>query len=74
MKRKEINLEFFDGPLWEDHRANPVEVLSALEQLAREFNDHPDDFDESWLRPLLTEGLRMDKVYELILDGALRPN
>jgi hypothetical protein len=72
--RKEENLEFFEGPLWEDRRANPVEVLIALEQLAKELNDGPDDFDEAWLRPLLTEGLKMDKVYELILDGAIRPN
>jgi hypothetical protein len=72
--RKEANLEFFEGPLWEDRGANPVEVLSALAQLAKEFNDNPEDFDEAWFRPLLTEGLKMDKVYELLLDGAIRPN
>ena len=71
---KEQNLEFFEGPLWGDRHANSVEVLSALEELAREFNDGPDDFDENWLRPLLKEGLKMAKVYELILDGAIRPN
>lgn len=76
MKRvpKDEKLEFFEGPLWEDRQANPVEVLSALEQLAKEFNDGPEDFDEAWLRPLLTAGLKMDKVYELILDGTIRPN
>lgn len=76
MKRvpKDKPIEFYDGPLWEDRRANLVELLSALEQLAKELSDGPDDFDEAWLRPLLTEGLKVDKVYELLLDGAVRPN
>jgi hypothetical protein len=76
MKRvpKDKKLEFFEGPLWEDRTANPMEVLAALEQLAKELNNAPDDFDEAWLRPLLTEGVKMDKAYELILDGAVRPN
>jgi hypothetical protein len=51
-----------------------MEVLSALEQLVREFNENPDFFDETWLQPLLAEGLKIDKVYELLLDGAIRPN
>lgn len=67
------NLEF-SGPLWEDRRANPVEMLAALEQLVNEYNANPDEFDEGWLRPLLTEGLKMERVYELILDGTIRPN
>lgn len=76
MKRvpKDKTIEFYEGPLWEDRRANPLELLSALEQLAKELSDGPDDFDEAWLRPLLTEGLKVDKVYELLLDGAVRPN
>jgi hypothetical protein len=71
--RRKDQIEF-SGPLWEDRHANSGEVLLALEQLAKEFNDNPEDFDEIWLRPLLTEGLKVDKIYELLLDGAIRPN
>ena len=71
--RRKDQIEF-SGPLWEDRRSNSAEVLSALEQLAREFNDDTENFEEAWLRPLLTEGLKADKVYELLLDGAIRPN
>jgi hypothetical protein len=64
----------FTGPLWEDRPKDTGELLTALEQLVKEYNDNPEWFDDSWLKPLLTEGLKMDRVYELILDGTIKPN
>jgi hypothetical protein len=72
--KKSNGYQDFSGPLWDDKYADAREVLGALEQMAKEYSKNPNDFDQAWLLPLLFEGLKMDRVYELILDGAIRPN
>jgi hypothetical protein len=64
----------FSGPLWDDQHADTTEDLGALDRMVREYSQDPYDFDQAWLRPLSSEGLEMDRIYELILDGTIRPN
>jgi len=64
----------FSGPLWDDRYADTPEDLGALEQMVREYSQNSFDFDQAWSRPLSSEGLKMDRIYELILDGTIRPN
>ena len=58
----------------DDRYADTMEGVDALEQMVKESSQNPDDFDQAWLRPFLSEGLKMDRIYELILDGTIRPN
>jgi hypothetical protein len=60
--------------LWDDQHADTTEDLGALDRMVREYSQDPYDFDQAWLRPLSSEGLEMDRIYELILDGTIRPN
>jgi hypothetical protein len=47
---------------------------AALEQFVKESSENPEGFLEEWLRPLLEQGLSMERAYELVMEGALRPN
>lgn len=55
-----------------ERRDNPE--IDALEQLMKESYDNPEIFHEEWLRPLLREGLSMDKAYDVLVEGTIRPN
>jgi hypothetical protein len=48
--------------------------ITALEQFVKESCENPDAFLEEWLRPLLEQGLSMERAYDLVMEGALRPN
>lgn len=48
--------------------------ITALEQFVKESCENPEGFLEEWLRPLLEQGLSMERAYELVMEGALRPN
>ena len=48
--------------------------IAALEQFVNESCDNPEGFLEEWLRPLLEQGLSMERAYELVMEGALLPN
>lgn len=48
--------------------------LIALEQFVEESTENPEAFMEEWLRPLLRQGLSMEQAYEVVIEGALRPN
>ena len=65
--------EDLTGPLWDD-RPQDVREMTALEALVRASKENPDDFCEEWVAPLLAEGLNLDGVFDLLLDGAARPN
>jgi len=47
---------------------------AAMEQFVKESSENPEGFLEEWLRPLLEQGLSMERAYELVMEGALRPN
>ena len=71
--RKDEAVQEFSGPLWDDHprEFGDRAVLAALLEASYE---HPDCFDEEWVTPLLAEGLDFDRVFHLLLCGAVRPN
>jgi hypothetical protein len=48
--------------------------ITTLEQFVKESCENPEGFLEEWLRPLLEQGLSMEQAYELVMEGALRPN
>lgn len=48
--------------------------ITALEQFVKESCENPEVFLEEWLRPLLQQGLSMERAYEVVMEGALRPN
>lgn len=75
MKRQgklEANHEFH-GPLWDDHRKDQREG-EAFDGLIGQYSENPRSFAEDWLQPLLAEGLTADRVLELLLCGAIKPN
>jgi len=46
----------------------------ALEQVLRAFDQDPELFWKEWLRPLVAEGLNLDRACEIALESLLRPN
>ena len=48
--------------------------FSALEQIAKGSTDNPQPFLEEWLRPLLRQGVSMERANERVLESVLRPN
>jgi hypothetical protein len=48
--------------------------ITALEQFVKESCENPEGFLEEWLWPLLEQGLSMERAYELVMEGTLRPN
>jgi hypothetical protein len=63
----------FRGPLWDDQQSEGKEV-SVLEELMRESYENQSGFHQDWLQPLLAEGLTLDRVFDLVLDGSIQPN
>ena len=63
----------FSGPLWDDGQTGDKEI-SVLEELMRESYENKNGFHQDWLQPLLAEGLTLDRVFDLVLDGSVRPN
>ena len=49
------------------------EIL-ALEELVMGSTEDPEAFLEGWLRPLLRQGLSIDRAYEVVIESVLRPN
>jgi len=73
--RKDELIQEFSGPLWDD-RPEPRglrEVVLLEEFVKASYEDHG-YFREQWVFPLLAEGLSMDRVFELLLSGAVLPN
>ena len=48
--------------------------MIALEELVKGSSENPEAFVEEWLRPLLRQGLSIERAYELVLESVLRPN
>ena len=49
------------------------EIL-ALEELVMRSTEDPEAFLEGWLRPLLRQGLSIERAYEVVIESVLRPN
>lgn len=71
-RRKKHNWDFLS--ILERWGPEDAGKLIALEQFVEKSTENPEAFMEEWLRPLLSQGLSMEQAYEVVVEGALRPN
>ena len=48
--------------------------IVALEEFVRGSSEDPEGFLEEWLRPLLKQGLSLERAYEVVIESVIRPN
>ena len=70
--RRKKNLDY----RWFLERLNQEEMseIIALEELVKGSTEDPEAFLEEWLRPLLRQGLSIERAYEVVIESVLRPN
>lgn len=59
---------------WEMGKEQNLANLLALEQLVTGSTENPEAFLEEWVRPLLRQGLSMERAYEVVIESVLQPN
>ena len=71
-RRKKQNLDY----RWFLERLSQEEMpeIIALEELVKGSSEDPEAFLEEWLRPLLRQGLSIERAYEVVIESVLRPN
>ena len=71
-RRKKQNLDY----RWflERLRQEEMPEIIALEELVKGSTEDPEAFLEEWLRPLLRQGLSIERAYEVVIESVLRPN
>jgi hypothetical protein len=71
-RRKKQNLDY----RWFLERLSQEEMpeIIALEELVKGSTEDPEAFLEEWLRPLLRQGLSIERAYEVVIESVLRPN
>jgi len=71
-RRKKQNLDY----RWFLERLDQQELpeIIALEELVKGSTEDPEAFLEEWLRPLLRQGLSIERAYEVVIESVLRPN
>ena len=71
-RRKKRNLDY----RWFLERLSQEEMpeIMALEELVKGSSEDPEAFLEQWLRPLLRQGLSIERAYEEVIESVLRPN
>ena len=71
-RRKKQNLDY----RWFLERLYQQELseIIALEELVKGSTEDPEAFLEEWLRPLLRQGLSIERAYEVVIESVLRPN
>jgi hypothetical protein len=69
-KKQKLDYRWFLERL---EREDMREIL-ALEELVMGSNEDPETFLEEWLRPLLRQGLSIERAYEAVIESVLRPN
>ena len=71
-RRKKRNLDY----RWFLERLSQEEMpeIIALEELVKGSTEDPEAFLEEWLRPLLRQGLSIERAYEVVIESVLRPN
>jgi hypothetical protein len=70
--RRKKNLDY----RWFLERPSQEEMpeIIALEELVKGSTEDPEAFLEEWLRPLLRQGLSIERAYEVVIESVLRPN
>ncbi len=48
--------------------------LQTLDNIFAETKDHPEEFHQLYVQPLLESGLTLEDSFSLLVDGVLRPN
>ena len=71
-RRKKRNLDY--GWFLERLSREEMPEIIALEELVKGSSEDPEAFLEQWLRPLLREGLSIERAYEVVIESVLRPN
>jgi len=69
-KKQKLDYRWFLERL---EREDMREIL-ALEELVMGSSEDPEAFLEEWLRPLLRQGLSIERAYEIVIESVLRPN
>ena len=71
-RRKKQNLDY----RWFLERLSQEDMpeIIALEELVKGSTEDPEAFLEEWLRPLLRQGLSIERAYEVVIESVLRPN
>lgn len=71
-RRKKQNLDY----RWflERLRQEEMPEIMALDELVKGSTEDPEAFLEEWLRPLLRQGLSIERAYEVVIESVLRPN
>lgn len=71
-RRKKRTLDY----RWFLERLSQEEIpeIMALEELVKGSSEDPEAFLEEWLRPLLRQGLTIERAYEVVIESVLRPN
>ena len=71
-RRKKRNLDY--GWFLERLSREEMPEIIALEELVKGSSEDPEAFLEQWLRPLLREGLSIERAYEVVIESVLQPN
>lgn len=58
---------------------NPIDdvtqwELQVLESIFGESRNHPEEFQQKYVKPLLNEGVPIDDAFQLLVEGVFRPN
>ena len=48
--------------------------LEVFDHLFSESQEHPDRFEQLWIKPLMAAGLTLDSALNLIVESRFRPN
>lgn len=48
--------------------------LQTLDGIFAENKDHPEEFHQLYLKPLLESGVSLEDSFTLLVEGVLRPN
>jgi hypothetical protein len=58
---------------------NPIDdvtqwELQVLDAIFDESRNHPEEFQQAYVKPLLDEGIAIDSAFQLLVEGVFRPN
>lgn len=48
--------------------------LEVMDSIFDESRKQPEEFHETYVRPLMTEGVDVETAYQLLVEGVFRPN
>jgi len=65
----------FSGPLWDNgSELRGLREVALLEEFLKASSEEHGYFRENWVFPLLAEGVDIDRIFQLLVNGAVRPN